>query len=170
MELAWWLQNACSKFYLSLKTFLGFYSLLAFHTAPLLLHVMYTVVFTRNVATITHANIGTRVCSVSTKWVRAKPHFMLMHLSILCPTTPHRRHRWGLVGINRDLHVNFDLRGGAFDLNLCHEVRIAAKKVLVSWRSLENQKEAEWLTSLEEGKNYRQKYFQSFLMSSVGRK
>ena len=45
-------------------------------------------------------------------------------------------HRWGLVGINCDLHVNFDLRGGAFDLsphNLCHEVR---KEVLVSWRSL----------------------------------
>ena len=31
---------------------------------------------------------------------------------------------WGL-GINHDLHVNFDTRGGAFDLsphNLCHEV------------------------------------------------
>ena len=55
-----------------------------------------------------------------------------MHLSILCPTTPHMGHRWGLVGINRDLHVNFDPRGGAFDLsphNLCHEVRTAAKKV-----------------------------------------
>ena len=36
--------------------------------------------------------------------------------------------------------MNFDPRGGAFDLsphNLCHEVRMAAKKVLVSWRSLE---------------------------------
>ena len=66
------------------------------------------------------------------------------------------------MGINRDLHVNFDPRGGVFDLsphNLCHEVRMAAKKVLVSWRSLG---EAEWLPSLEEGKNYRQKYFQSF--------
>ena len=56
-------------------------------------------------------------------------------------------HRWGLVGINCDLHMN--PRGGAFDLslhNLCHEVRMAAKKVLKS------QKEAE--CSLEEGKNY----------------
>ena len=55
--------------------------------------------------------------------------------------------------------MNFDPRGGAFDLsphNLCHEMRMAAKKVLVSWRSL-HQKEAEWLPSLEEGKNYRQK-------------
>ena len=54
-----------------------------------------------------------------------------MHLSILRPTTPHKGHRWGLVGINRDWHVNFDPRGGAFDLsphNLCHEVRMAAKK------------------------------------------
>ena len=62
-----------------------------------------------------------------------------MRLSILCPTTPHTGHRWGLVGINRYLHVNFDPRGGAFDLsphNLCHELRMAAKKVLVSWRSL----------------------------------
>ena len=41
-------------------------------------------------------------------------------------------------------------------------MRMAAKEVLVSWRSLGNQKEAEWLPSLEEGKNYRQKYFQSF--------
>ena len=43
------------------------------------------------------------------------------------------------MGINRNLHVNFDPRGGAFDLsphNLCHEVRMAAKKVLVSWPSL----------------------------------
>ena len=42
-------------------------------------------------------------------------------------------------GISRDLHVNFDPRGGALDLsphNLCHEVRMAAKKVLVSWQSL----------------------------------
>ena len=34
--------------------------------------------------------------------------------------------------------MNFDPRGGAFDLsphNLCHEVRMA-KKVLVSWQSL----------------------------------
>ena len=96
---------------------------------------------------------------------------LIMHLSILCPTTPHMGHRWGLVGINRDLHVNFDPRGGAFDLSPHNFVPMAAKKVLVSWRSLwENQKEAEWLPSLEEGKNYRQKYFQSFLMSSEGRK
>ena len=43
------------------------------------------------------------------------------------------------MGINRDLHVNFDPRGGAFDLsphNLCHEVRMAVKKFLVSWQSL----------------------------------
>ena len=56
----------------------------------------------------------------------------------LC-TYQYTGHRWGLVGINCDLHVNFDPRGGAFDLsphNLCHEVRMAAKKVLVSWRSL----------------------------------
>ena len=39
----------------------------------------------------------------------------LMHLSILGPTTPHTGHRWGLVGIIRDLHMNFDPRGGAFD-------------------------------------------------------
>ena len=39
----------------------------------------------------------------------------VMHLSILGPTTPHTGHRWGLVGIIRDLHVNFDPRGGAFD-------------------------------------------------------
>ena len=39
----------------------------------------------------------------------------VMHLSILGPTTPHMGHRWGLVGIICDLHVNFDPRGGAFD-------------------------------------------------------
>ena len=53
-------------------------------------------------------------------------YILIMHLSILRPTTPHTGHRWGLVVINRDLHVNFDPRGGAFDLsphNLCHEVR-----------------------------------------------
>ena len=46
---------------------------------------------------------------------------------------------YGWQRVNRDLHVNFDPRGGAFDLsphNLCHEVRMAASKVLVSWRSL----------------------------------
>ena len=35
------------------------------------------------------------------------------------------------MGINHNLHVNFDPRGGAFDLsphNLCHEVRMAVKK------------------------------------------
>ena len=52
-------------------------------------------------------------------------------------------HRWGLVGISPDLHVNFDSRGGAFDLsphNLYHEVRMAAKKVLVSWREPERSR------------------------------
>ena len=76
-----------------------------------------------------------------------------MHLSILGPTTPHTGHRWGLVGIIRDLHVNFDPRGGAFDLsphNLCHE---AVKKYWSLGSLWENQKEAEWLPSLEEGKN-----------------
>ena len=50
--------------------------------------------------------------------------------------------------------MNFGPRGGAFDLsphNLYREVRMAAKKDLVSWQS---QQEAEWLPSLEEGKNY----------------
>ena len=73
------------------------------------------------------------------------------------------------MGINRDLHVNFDPRGGAFDLsphNLCHEVRMAAKKVLVSWRSLGEPERSRVVII---GKNYRQKYFQSFLMSSEGR-
>ena len=77
----------------------------------------------------------------------------VMHLSILGPTTPHTGHRWGLVGIIRDLHVNFDPRGGAFDLsphNLCHE---AVKKYWCLGSLWENQKEAEWLPSLEEGKN-----------------
>ena len=76
-----------------------------------------------------------------------------------------------LVGINHDLHMNFDSRCGPFDLsphNLCHEVRMAVKKVVVSWH-WENQKEAEWLPSLEEGKIYTE-IFQSFLMSSGGRK
>ena len=69
-----------------------------------------------------------------------------MHLSILGPTNPHTGHRWGLVGIIRDLHVNFDPRGGAFDQ--------AVKKYWSGFGSLwENQKEAEWLPSLEEGKN-----------------
>ena len=36
------------------------------------------------------------------------------------------------VGFGGDLHVNFDPRGGAFDLSPRHEVRMAAKKVLVS--------------------------------------
>ena len=44
-------------------------------------------------------------------------------------------HRWGLVLINRDLHMNFDLRGGVFDPSP-QFVRMAAKKVLVSWQSL----------------------------------
>ena len=71
----------------------------------------------------------------------------VMHLSILGPTTPHTGHRWGLVGIIRDLHVNFDPRGGAFD-------QFAVKKYWSGLGSLwENQKEAEWLPSLEEGKN-----------------
>ena len=70
-----------------------------------------------------------------------------MHLSILGPTTPHTGHRWGLVGIIHDLHVNFDPRGGAFD-------QFAVKKYWSGLGSLwENQKEAEWLPSLEEGKN-----------------
>ena len=59
----------------------------------------------------------------------------------------------GLVGINRDLHVNFDPRGGAFDLsphNLCHEVRMAVKKFWCLGSLWKNQKEA---PSLEEGKN-----------------
>ena len=51
------------------------------------------------------------------------------------------------VGIIRDLHVNFDPRGGAFD-------QFAVKKYWSGLGSLrENQKEAEWLPSLEEGKN-----------------
>ena len=57
------------------------------------------------------------------------------------------------VGIGGDLHVNFDPRGGAFDLsphNLCHE---AVKKYWSLGSLWENQKEAEWLPSLEEGKN-----------------
>ena len=40
------------------------------------------------------------------------------------------------MGINRDLHVNFDPRGGAFDLSPHNLCRMAAKEVLVSWRSL----------------------------------
>ena len=46
---------------------------------------------------------------------RIRTNYRIMHLSILGPTTPHTGHRWGLVGIIRDLHVNFDPRGGAFD-------------------------------------------------------
>ena len=60
------------------------------------------------------------------------------------------------MGIIRNLHVNFDPRGGAFDLsphNLCHEVRMAVKKFWCLGSLWENQKEAEWLPSLEEGKN-----------------
>ena len=67
----------------------------------------------------------------------------VMHLSILGPTTPHTGHRWGLVGIIRDLHMNFDPRGGA---------QFAVKKYWSLGSLWENQKEAEWLPSLEEGK------------------
>ena len=83
----------------------------------------------------------------------------VMHLSILRPIRDT-----GGVGINRDLHMNFDPRGGAFDLsphNLCHEVRMAAKKVLVSWQSLG---EPERSRVVKEGKKY------VFLMYSEGRK
>ena len=85
------------------------------------------------------------------------PSQLVMHLSILGPTTPHTGHRWGLVGIIRDLHVNFDPRGGAFDLS--------PHNLYWSLGSLwENQKEAEWLPSLEEGKRLK------VVMSSEGRK
>ena len=75
-----------------------------------------------------------------------------MHLSILGPTTPHTGHRWGLVGIFYDLHVNFDPRGGAFDLsphNLCHE---AVKKYWCLGSLWENQKEAECMVTFIGGR------------------
>ena len=61
-----------------------------------------------------HSNMAAMV-ALGLESVQAR--VLVMHLLILCPTTPHTGHRWGLVGINRDLHVNFDPRGGAFDLS-----------------------------------------------------
>ena len=49
------------------------------------------------------------------------------------------------MGINRNLHVNFDPRGGAFDL-VSQFVRMAAKEVLVSWRSLEEPERSRVVT------------------------
>ena len=54
------------------------------------------------------------------------------------------------MGINRDVHMNFDPRGGAFDLaphNLCHEVRMAAKKVLEKVTFIRERKNTEILRS-----------------------
>ena len=78
--------------------------------------------------------------------------------------------------INRDFHVTFDPRGGAFDLsphNLCHEVRMTAKKDLVSWQFLGEPERSRVVTFIGGRKElyteilYTQKYFQ---MSSEGRK
>ena len=87
----------------------------------------------------------------------------LMHLSILGPTTPHTGCRWGLVGIIRDLHVNFDPRGGAFD-------QFAVKKYVLewSWQSLGEPERSRVVTFI--GGRKELKYFQTFLMSSEGRK
>ena len=91
-----------------------------------------------------------------------------MHLSILGPTTPHTGHRWGLVGIIRNLHVNFDPRGGAFDLsphNLCHEVRMAVKKFfgVLAVFGRTRKKQSGYL-------HWRKERTEIFLMSSEGRK
>ena len=64
--------------------------------------------------------------------------------------------------------MNFDPRGGAFDLsphNLCHE---AVKKYWSLGSLWENQKESRVVTFI--GGRKELKYFQSFLMSSEGRK
>ena len=68
----------------------------------------------------------------------------LMHLSILCPTTPPPPPPpirdtggdwWGLITTcTRELWT--EGWGIWLPRNLCHEVRMAAKKVWVSWQSL----------------------------------
>ena len=113
------------------------------------------------------ANHSFMFCSVTTiAFEEVQYRQLLLKLLVLRKLSPSYFYKVSAL-------VNFDPRGAAFDLsphNLCHEVRMAAKKVLVSWRSLGEPERSRVVTSLEEGKNYRQKYFQSFLMSSEGRK
>ena len=58
-------------------------------------------------------------CNFADK-ARPDPHSHagdVMHLSILGPPPPYWTQVGLAVGINPDLHVNFDPRGGAFDLS-----------------------------------------------------